>query len=196
MRCLVVVTKRWGPSPAHATWAPTAQSPAFVQASVVTVRGWEGLVSPWEPRTTEEEEGIGRTVELMVRKVQLRRTSIGMQAVCSRKNHLQKSRTFVESDCPMIAFSLEHPTHVTMYLVAQIRPWAASHVVVTSVSTVPTTVSALTAAASAGILTTTTGIKGGGSKIGWLYRPWKLYANASDFEHKGHSQKKEKTLVL
>ena len=63
MRCLVVVTKRWGPSPAHATWAPTAQSPAFVQASVVTVRGWEGLVSPWEPRTTEEEEE-GKTKEI------------------------------------------------------------------------------------------------------------------------------------
>ena len=87
-----------------------------------------------------------------------------MQAVCSRKNHLQKSRTFVESDCPMNAFSLEHPTHVTMYLVAQIRPWAVSHVIVMSVSTAPITVSALTSAASAGILTTTTGIKGGRDK--------------------------------
>ena len=50
---------------------------------------------------------------------------------------------------------------MTMYLLALIRPWAASYVVVMSASTAPTTVSALTYAASAGVLTTTTGIKGG-----------------------------------
>jgi len=85
---------------------------------------------------------------------------------------------------------------VTKYLVALIRPWAASYVVATSASTAPTTVSALTSAASAEVLTTTTGIKGGGSKGGWLNRPWKLYAIVSDFEHNGQSQKREKTFFL
>ena len=58
----MVLTNRWGLSSAHAMWAPTAQSPAFVQAAVVTVRGLEGLMSPWEPMSTEEEEGKTREI--------------------------------------------------------------------------------------------------------------------------------------
>lgn len=146
MRCLVLVANRWGRSPAHVMLAPTAQSPASVLASVVTVRGWKGLVSPWEP----EEEG--------------RRRLIGMPAVCSRKINLQKNQTSMESDCLMNIFSLEHMPSMTMYQVAQIRRWAASYVVVTSASTALTTASAQTSAASAGVPTTTIEIKGGDFK--------------------------------